>query len=354
MRKILSIFSTLMLSVLFLAVSGFTTVRAASSALYISPNGNDNNDGLSVAKPLKTFEKAISKATAGTTIYVSSGTYKLNVNMSGTINLAKSGSSGSPITIAASNSSSKPVLDFTGQSKSGNDNSLGFKVTGSYWTLRNIKIYNAGDNGVKLTGSTAGYNTFDYCEFDSNGDSGLQITNGAHHTTVSNCFSHDNYDQAAAGGNADGYACKDLPGAGNKFISCTAQDNSDDGWDFFNNMNAVELQGCTATHNGYHKGAPAGNGEGFKLGGTRDARSTGAHKLTNCTANNNRASGYAQNHGGGAFVITKCTATGNLKNNYNFPEQPISGKITFTDCYSYNGTVSILSGSSVITAGNLK
>jgi hypothetical protein len=73
-------------------------------------------------------------------------------------------------------------------------------------------------------------------------DTGLQITANsseagdamrAAYNTVINCDSYENYDEANAGENADGFAAKLYIGPGNVFRGCRAWNNADDGWDLF-------------------------------------------------------------------------------------------------------------------------
>ncbi len=49
-----------------------------SKTLYVSPNGNDDNEG-NVDSPFKTINTALDNASAGTTVYIREGTYSENV-----------------------------------------------------------------------------------------------------------------------------------------------------------------------------------------------------------------------------------------------------------------------------------
>ena len=60
-----------LLTTLLLAV---VAIQAAD--YYVSPSGNDSNAG-TIDAPLLTLRQAISKATAGTTIYLREGTYRV-------------------------------------------------------------------------------------------------------------------------------------------------------------------------------------------------------------------------------------------------------------------------------------
>lgn len=77
--------------------------EGAGRLIYVSSSGNDNNSG-SISKPLRTIQAAVDRATSGDTIYVRQGTYAEAVR------IARSGTSGNPITIRAYPGES-PVID---------------------------------------------------------------------------------------------------------------------------------------------------------------------------------------------------------------------------------------------------
>lgn len=72
---------------LFICIGILSPVTGAKKiqAIYVAPNGHDTWDG-SKERPFKTFKKATSKATAGTTIFIRKGIYKeqLHLRYSGT------------------------------------------------------------------------------------------------------------------------------------------------------------------------------------------------------------------------------------------------------------------------------
>jgi hypothetical protein len=181
----------------------------------------------------------------------------------------------------------------------------GVKVNGSYWNITNITIKNAPDCGLVF--QTGGYNYAYKVITTANGDSGLQVYNGAHDDNISYCTSTENYDKANAGENADGFACKLSAGANNRFDHCTATHNSDDGWDLYGQPYTVTITNCTATNNGF---GGNGDGNGFKLG---SAGQTVPHTVTNCTSNTNKASGYDGNGNTGHITTTGSGGSGNGK-----------------------------------------
>ncbi|WP_281636674.1 right-handed parallel beta-helix repeat-containing protein [Flavobacterium marginilacus] len=230
---------------------------------------------------------AITNAAPGDVITVS-GTIKLTK----TLQLLKSGTSSSKINFTGG------TLDCSGISSG-----WGVKLNGSYWNVTNMTIKNAPDCGLVL--QVGGYNYIYKITATGNKDSGIQVYNGAHHNTVSNCYSAENYDTANGGENADGFACKLSGGAGNVFDSCTAYHNSDDGWDLYGQPYTVTIKNCKSQNNGY---GTNGDGNGFKLG---SAGQNIPHTVTSNSATNNKAWGYDGNGNTGHITITGSTASGN-------------------------------------------
>lgn len=233
------------------------------------------------------LKTAVANAVPGDVITIS-GT----INLTSTLQCLTSGTSSAKINLTGG------VLNCSGISSG-----WGVKVNGSYWNITNMTIKNAPDCGLVF--QTGGYNYVYNVTTSNNKDSGLQIYNGSHHNNVSYCYSNENYDTANGGENADGFACKLSAGAGNQFDHCTANHNSDDGWDLYGQPYTVTITNCTATNNGY---GTNGDGNGFKLG---SAGQNVAHTVTNCISNNNIGSGYDGNGNTGHITITGSTGSGN-------------------------------------------
>ena len=83
----------------------------ASNAVYVAPNGSDSNTG-TIDKPYATVYYAISKAKAGTVIYVRGGTYNQNIV------ITKSGTKDNYIQIK-NYPNEKPIFDHTNYSTDG-------------------------------------------------------------------------------------------------------------------------------------------------------------------------------------------------------------------------------------------
>ncbi|GAB3824633.1 right-handed parallel beta-helix repeat-containing protein [Hymenobacter jeollabukensis] len=232
---------------------------------------------------------AIGNAKPGDIITVS-GTIRLT----STLQCLNSGTSSAKINFAGG------TLDCSGIASG-----WGVKVNGSYWNITNMVIKNAPDCGLVF--QQGGYNYVYKVTTTANKDSGLQVYNGAHDNNISYCTSTENFDTANNGENADGFACKLSAGRNNKFDHCTANHNSDDGWDLYGQPYTVTITNCTATNNGY---GGAGDGNGFKLG---SAGQTVAHTATGCTSSYNKASGYDGNGNTGHITTTGSGGTGNGK-----------------------------------------
>ena len=240
------------------------------------------------------LKSAISKAKGGDVVKVS-GTIKLT----STLQLLNSGTSSSKINFTGG------TLDCSGQPSG----SWGVKVNGSYWNITSMTITKAKDAGLVF--QSGGYNYVSNVTTTYNGDTGLQVYNGAHDDNITNSYSAENYDAANGGENADGYACKLSGGKNNKFSGCTANHNSDDGWDLYGQPYTVTITSCKATNNGY---GGNGDGNGFKLGSSGQNI---PHTVTNCTANSNKAYGYTGNGNKGHITLTGSGGSGNGKGLYD-------------------------------------
>ncbi|MDA8139228.1 MAG: right-handed parallel beta-helix repeat-containing protein [Desulfobacteraceae bacterium] len=169
---------------------------------------------------------------------------------------------------------------------------------------RLYSVTKAGHNGICITGTG---NTVQNCKTYTNGNTGLNLKSGAGNNLITGCKSYDNYDKAKQGEDADGFGVKAGSASGNRFVNCESYNNSDDGWDFWDNQYGVRLEGCYAHNNGRDVN---GDGNGFKLGNDNTSAN---HYLKDCTATNNRACGFTQNGNKGANTYINCVSSGNGK-----------------------------------------
>lgn len=301
-----------------------SSAALAQTTLYVSPSGSDSNPG-TISQPLQTIAKAMSMASAGTTIYLRGGTYDL----SSKLGAAVSGSAGSYINLWAY-PGEKPILDFSGQSYS--SSSRGIEIKRDYWYLKGLDIRNAGDNGIFISGN---HNIVENCSISYCKDTGIQISDGGSYNYIYNCDAFDNNDPATGGQNADGIDVKLAGGPGNVIRGCRAYDNADDGYDCYGTAYRVVFDSCWAFHNGYNlwniQGF-TGNGNGFKLGG---ADSVAPHIVTNCVSFDNTVKGFDQNNNMAGIVLYNCTSYNNGTYNFSFPSTPLVGVDTLVNCLSY-------------------
>jgi hypothetical protein len=277
----------------FFCAATFVGVPASAATYYVATNGSDSSTTGSQAAPYATITKAIGKAVAGDTIFVRGGTY----NISSTIGISKAGTAANPYHLYAF-SGEIPVLDFSGEAAG----ARGVQLDSNYWQIKGLTIQNAKDNGINITGSN---NTIEALSVHNNQDSGVQISGSGSripsNNLILNTDSYANYDPAAHGENADGFAAKFRElGPGNEFRGDRAWGNSDDGWDFWAAANGVTVENCWSFKNGFNNFGDTsfqGDGNGFKLG-----HDSGKHVLKNLVIWGNRLNGIDVN--GNATVDT--------------------------------------------------
>lgn len=178
-------------------------------------------------------------------------------------------------------------------------------------TLTSLTVEGA-NHGIMCYGGSC---TINSCISEGNQNTGIElIGSSAKNDTVEYCQGKQNADNAASGGNADGFGCKQGTGSGNKFVNCDAHQNSDDGYDFEKASSPVTATGCKSYNNGNYNGL-TGNGDGFKMGISGDNT---ANVYTSCTAYDNTAGdtamGFDQNDNAGKIHLTTCHSYGNKQN----------------------------------------
>jgi len=318
-------YTRLILSSLFL----FFTSIAQAATYYVSTNGIDTNNGTSLSTPFKTLAKAcgLSTLTAGDQIVVRGGSYSITA----TVTLSKSGTTAAPIRLVTYNGE-RALLNFNGIAAG----KRGLSLTGSYWYINGLDVSKATDNGIIINGA---YNTVEFCSFYDNGDSGMQLSGGAHDNKILNCDSYWNADPTDYG-DADGFACKMDVGSNNYFNGCRSWLNVDDGWDgYLRGADSVYtvVENCWTWRNGYFKdGTDAGanaNGNGFKMGGSDNKLLKHNFTLRNCISFYNKAKGFDQNNNKGSMILVNCTGYGNVGYDFSVPTTLPAGSVcTVTNC----------------------
>lgn len=270
----------------------YDTRLADKKVLYVAPQGKAGGDG-SREKPLA-IQTALDLARPGQTVVVTEGTYALTGLV---VRKGMSGTEQAPIyLIADPAATTRPVLDFGGTG-------TGFLLLGDWWYVYGLDVTRANDEGVNISGS---HNVLDRMEIYGNLATGLQISRSSRadynidywpsHNLILNCTSHHNIDPGYS--DADGFGAKLTCGVGNVFDGCVAYRNSDDGWDLYAKAESgpigkVIVQNCVAYANGYlDDGTPAGDGNGFKMGGESI---TAYHELRNSVSFHNKNCGVTTN-----------------------------------------------------------
>jgi hypothetical protein len=325
----------------FAAWLGLMSLRAAT--YYVATNGADSNAGTSNA-PFATPQKAVtlSALTAGDTIYVRGGTYALSAQ----VKPSRVGTAASYIKLWAY-PGELPVFDFATMATT----NKALDLRKDCWHVKGIEVKNcATESGIFIGGNgiiVEGCVVHD-CANDGFilGSTSAKATNAL----ILNCDSYRNFQPGSGGNNGDGFAAKAGCSTGNVFRGCRAWNNSDDGWDFYDNNNSVALQNCWSFANGldlWNVGAGfTGNGNGFKLGGEG---TTAEHRLTNCVAFGNKAKGFDHNNGNAGQTMVNCTSISNGGVNFSFFEVPTAGTLlrnVLINDVSFGGTLTNLAANS--------
>ncbi|MEN3323230.1 right-handed parallel beta-helix repeat-containing protein [Mariniflexile soesokkakense] len=274
---------------------------------------------------------ALAAITAGGNIFIREGNYVFTSRIS----ISKSGTSSNLISILPHpDNTGRAKLDFSSMAE--NSSNRAITLSGSYWHIKGIDIFGAGDNGMFIGGSN---NLIEFCTFSECKDSGLQIGSGGSNNTILNCDSFNNADSSIE--NADGFACKLDAGTGNKFIGCRAWQNLDDGWDGYlrpaDNITTTH-ENCWAFRNGYLKNGTIGGGDGngFKTGGSDDKLLKHNAIYKNCIAAGNVFDGFDHNSNRGDVTLYNCSAYSNGRN-INFSSTNIANSLTIKNTISISG-----------------
>ncbi|MGD8912014.1 MAG: DUF5060 domain-containing protein [Candidatus Thiodiazotropha sp.] len=265
---------------------------------------------------------ALESAQAGSVIYIRGGTYYFGE----TITLNQSGSESSKISLSKyPGEDERPLLDFSAMSEMSSNR--GLNLQGDYWHVYGIDVRKAGDNCLYIAGSN---NTVEFSTFSECADTGVQLGSGASHNLIKNVDSYYNADSSLE--NADGFAAKLDVGDGNSFYGCRAWNNLDDGFDGYlrgaDNVNTT-YENSWAIRNGYLQDGSlgAGDGNGFKTGGS-DAKDL-IHNavLINTIAAGNAVDGYDHNSNRGEVTIYNAIAHNNGVNINFSGDNPASNLI---------------------------
>jgi hypothetical protein len=294
-------------------------MAAHSATYYVAPNGNDANNG-SISTPFATLNKAWTVVAAGDLIYLRGGTYAFTVQQ---YLAGKDGVAGNLIKVWAY-PGEVPVLT-KGAGYTNNYYRGGCYFSGNYVHFKGIEITGFAQpdtyvwNGLLVMNSNN--NIFEMMSVHHNG-AGMYIQGASSGNLVLNSDFHNNADPITNYGNADGLDIAYVDaGTNNTVRGCRAWNNSDDGFDVFENNGYVAFENCWSFRNGYlpNSTTPSGgNGQGFKLGSTQNYSSSIMRKLTNCLAFNNYEAGFDQNQANCRIEMYNNVAYNNRIHGYFF------------------------------------
>ena len=264
--------------------------------IYTSPDAGPKKPGTGTKDNPISLAEAVRYAAPGQRILLAQGEYLLSEPL--IVERGHNGTQTAPVCLMSDpENTQRPILNFQKECK-------GITLSADHWVLEGFACTGSAVNeyGIHLTGS---HNRLEDLEIYRNGNTGLHISSLSlwdekdqwpTGNLIRNCTSYGNCDDAYE--DADGFACQFTAGPGNVFDGCCAHHNADDGWDLYAKvwldvLGPVTLQNCTAYCNGYlEDGRPAGNGNGFKLGGDG---MPGGHRLENCLSYENRKDGFTSN-----------------------------------------------------------
>lgn len=316
---------------------------------FISPDGDDKNNGEDIQTPFASLSKAQTLVKAGDIVYIAPGTYHIDEKqvMSPVYDktytvvflLDKSGMENAPISYIGivDKDGNRPVFDFSAiKPKS---RVTGFLLRGNYLYLKNIETVGIQVSDTHHTQSenfrilNASNNILENIAAHDGMGIGFYLIRKCVNNYFINCDAYNNYDSLSEngkGGNTDGFGCHTgtSDSYGNTFIGCRAWYNSDDGFDLINAQSAVNILYCIAYKNGYALidgvDKKIADGNGFKCGGygmneeTRVTfKTTPMHAISNCIAAENRSGGFYSNHHLGGLHFSHCSAYRNNGANFN-------------------------------------
>ena len=311
---------------------------APAAEWFVAPDGNDRAPG-SRQQPFASLQRAQAAATAGDTVRIRGGTYRMEESMIArrdrmwayVILLDKSGSPGKPIHYRAADGE-KPVFDFS-KVKPAGMRVHAFQVSGSHLHLEGIAV-----TGVQVTATghtqsicfsnIGSHNRYERLSMHDGMAIGFYLSRGKDNLVL-NCDAWNNHDPVSGdrrGGNVDGFGGHPRQGdTGNVFRGCRAWFNADDGFDCISAGESVRFENCWAFHNGFSPDFKSlADGNGFKAGGygstpaKRLPREIPRHAVVRCLAVGNKSNGFYANHhpGGGDWIHNSALA--NRRSNYNF------------------------------------
>ncbi len=274
------------------ALTGESVAATAGATYYVSPTGNDNNNG-SINSPFKTLNKAWTMVTAGDLVYLRGGTYNFTEQQYLT---GKNGTAGNLIKVW-NYPGEKPNLTTGTGYPSGGQDLIYFQ--GNYLHFKGLEIsYATRSSGdwAAMRSENSNNCIFENLDYHHN-EMGFTIRNCNNNLVLNSDFHHN---QDAALDNADGINITYISNGNysNTIRGCRAWNNSDDGFDLWSNNGHVLIENSWAWKNGYQQNGTStgGDGSGFKLGEYSGSTTAVKRTIQNCISANNRLWGFNENN----------------------------------------------------------
>ncbi|WP_037682207.1 right-handed parallel beta-helix repeat-containing protein [Streptomyces griseus] len=330
---------------------GPASAATAGTTLVVATNGDDTAPG-TLARPLRTIQRAVDLAKPGDVIAVRGGTYALTDN----ITIATSGTASQPIALGAYQRE-RVVVD--GEKLPASHTPVGGGIPraergtihqeASYWRISDLEIVN-GPYGVYCDGCNG--NVFSRLSTHDNYESGFQLQGASSNNQILNLDSYGNRDPRKNGESADGLAVKEGSGTGNVVRGARLWNNVDDGFDAWKFTSPITIENTVSYGNGFNRwGFPdfAGDGNGFKLGGGSPAPAVG-HTVRGSTAFKNAAHGLTDNGNPGALSLSRNSTYGN--GGTGFDVDTSGGRAVVTANLSVTDARAAAVGSGTVATGN--
>lgn len=345
------------------------SIKANATNYYVATNGNDSNPG-TIDKAWATLQKGVNSMSPGDILYVRGGTYYPTGTISHSMQCGvaidgKKGSAGSMYSIFAY-PGEKPVIDGRNLT-SGSYVRIGILINSSdYWYIKGLEITRVDQysgtgtwGGEGLFIRNGNFNKIESVTSHHNGGPGLGIRYDCEGNNFINCDAYSNFDPYSSkpGDNADGFDLGDVTArSGNERVNymtgCRAWLNGDDGIDLYQHAGSngiYYLTQCWAWKNGYRPdGSIGGDGNGFKLGLTRDAVDDVVRRYTkNCVSYANRQRGYSQESADVKMVFYNNIAYKNNLQGFSFIDYNLADVLRNNISYR-NGSSDVFQSNQII------
>jgi uncharacterized protein YjdB len=322
--------------VLFLTINSLVSAKT----YYVSPTGDNTNDGLTTSTPWLTWQYAFNSAVAGDIVYFRGGTYATTVTNGHGLTISKSGTSGNYITFEAYPADYAagiyPILDCAAS----NPYDAGWTwinygiVANSveYVNIKGLRISNVKQKGknarcigitldcpyhVKLENMVInnvdghGYYTSD------------ELAENKLYVEIINCDAYDMVDLSTATpgdwGTGFGTYCLYITTGYTYLHGCRAWNCTDQGFSDAGTLSLCVYDNCWAYDNGKYVVAAYGEGSGFKLGYMYGTSSITLHQeVRYCIAAHNEGQGFNMNDNNASPPPIRYIQRSHIYNNFAY------------------------------------